>query len=222
MLTREQARAFYDRFGARQDGQGFYEDPATRELVAHAGFERAGAVFELGCGTGRFAAELLAHYLPSAARYAGCDLSPTMIELARGRLRPFGDRAEVRLTDGSPPLDLSDASVDRFVSNYVLDLLPADDVRQLLREAHRVLTPDGRLCLVSLTHGVTVLSRLVSRLWTRVHAWRPDLVGGCRPLALRDFAAADAWTLEHHRVVVAWGVPSEVLVARKATPGARP
>ena len=36
MLSSDEARAFYDRFGARQDSQAFYEDPATRDLIVHA------------------------------------------------------------------------------------------------------------------------------------------------------------------------------------------
>ena len=214
-MAREDIRAFYDRFGTRQDRQGFYEDAATRDLVAHAGFEEARAVFEFGCGTARFAEGLLAHRLPEGAVYTGCDLSSTMIDLARGRLKPFGDRAHVEFTDGSVRLDKSDAAFDRFVSNYVLDLLPEEDITLLLQEAHRTLRPDGRLCLVSLTHGITRLSRFVSQLWARVHSWRPSLVGGCRPIELQDLILEREWKVEYRNVVVACGVPSEILVARK-------
>jgi ubiquinone/menaquinone biosynthesis C-methylase UbiE len=215
MMAREEIRVFYDRFGASQDRQGFYEDPATRDLVAHAAFERATAVFEFGCGTGRFAEGLLAHQLSEGAIYTGCDISSTMIDLACARLKPFGDRIHLQLTDGSVRLHRPDAAFDRFVSNYVLDLLPPEDIRLLVQEAHRMLTPDGRLCLVSLTHGTTLLSRLVSQVWARVHSWRPSLVGGCRPMYLQDFVLERSWKIEYRNVVVAHGIPSEILVARK-------
>ena len=214
-LTRAQARAFYDRFGSKQDGQAFYEDAAVRDLLAHAEFERANAVFEFGCGTGRFAETLLTHHLPAAARYVGCDVSTTMVDLARERLTRFADRADVRLTDGAPRIEAPDAAFDRFVSNYVLDLLAPDDIACVLSEAHRVLTPGGRLCLVSLTHGTTWASRLVSWVWARVHRLRPQLVGGCRPLTLRPFLSDERWRIVHHRVVVAYAIPSEVVVAEK-------
>ncbi|HSD11768.1 MAG TPA: class I SAM-dependent methyltransferase [Candidatus Binatia bacterium] len=214
-MTREEIRLFYDRFGTRQDRQGFYEDAATRDLVAHAGFEEARTVFEFGCGTGRFAAGLLAHQLPEGAVYTAYDVSSTMVELARRRLMPFGHRVHVQLTDGSVRLDMPDTTFDRFVSNYVLDLLPAEDIVLLVQEAHRVLTPDGRLCLVSLTHGTTSISRLVSRVWTRVHGRRPNWVGGCRPIGLRDFIQDRLFQVEYRNVVVARGIPSEILIARK-------
>lgn len=121
MLTREKVRTFYDRFGALQDRQAFYEDIATRDLIAHANFEEAKTVFEFGCGTGRFAADLVGHRLAEKSSYTGCDLSATMVGIARGRLAQFGACAQVQLTDGTLHLAASDATFDRFVSNYVLD-----------------------------------------------------------------------------------------------------
>ena len=53
MLSRQEARAVYDRIGAWQDTQAFYEGPALDALIAHGSFEDARAVFEVGCGTGR-------------------------------------------------------------------------------------------------------------------------------------------------------------------------
>ncbi len=215
MLDRDQARSYYDRFGSKQDKQGFYEDPATRNLLVHARFDNAEAVFEFGCGTGRFARELLASYLPERATYAGYDLSPAMVRLARERVAEFGDRARVHLSDGSPQLNVPDASADRFVANYVLDLLPIPDIEAVLDEAHRVLGPEGLLCLVSLTYGQGPLSRMIVWTWQRVHRFDPRLVGGCRPLRLEEFVPPDSWTIRHREVVVSFGIPSEVLVASK-------
>ncbi len=215
MLSQEEARAFYDRFGAKQDWQRLYEGRAVQRLLAQGHFAQAEAVFEFGCGTGAFARGLLANYLPPEATYLGCDLSTTMVRLSRARLAPFGGRAQVCLTDGSVHLPAAGATVDRFIANYVLDLLPADEITALLAEAHRLLKPGGLACLVSLGHGVTPLSRLVAALWAWVHAQRPGLVGGCRPLALGDFITAEMWQVRYQETVVALGVPSEVVVARK-------
>ena len=205
----------HDRLGARQDSQRFYEDVATGDLVAHAGFDAARGVFEFGCGTGRFAEGLLSDHLPERASYRGIDLSSTMVDLASARLVRFGDRARVLRTDGVSVLDAPDGSFDRFVSNFVLDLLPNQDIRFVLAEAHRVLEPAGRVCLVSLTHGSTPVSRLLVRALSRVHAVRPILVGGCRPVELRDFLSTSVWRIDHLKVVTAFGVPSEVVVATK-------
>lgn len=214
-LTRDEARDFYDRFGRRQDAQAAYEDVALDALVAHARFDGARAVFEFGCGTGRFARRLLDSHLPATATYAGVDLSATMIGLARQRLAPFGDRATATLSDGSPRQDAAGASVDRFVSTYVLDLLPEAEIRAVVDEAHRLLAPGGLLAVTGLTRGATPVSRLVTALWRFVHRLRPRLVGGCRPIVARDFLDDARWEVVHHGSVVARGLTSEVLVAEK-------
>jgi SAM-dependent methyltransferase len=213
-LSRDEARRIYDRIGAWQDSQAFYEDRATGLLLRVADFESAARVFEFGCGTGRFAEGLLSRKLGPAATYRGVDLSPKMIALARRRLARWGARAELRLTDGSPPDDEPEASCDRFVSNYVLDLLSEEDVASVVRAAHRMLEPGGLLCLVGLSTGSGPLSRLVSRAWSGLHALRPSLVGGCRPLELLAWVGPPAWELLRHERVAPFGVSSEVVVAR--------
>ncbi len=212
-LSHEQVRRFYDRFGARQDSQAFYERAAQDELIAHAGFEQAGAVFEFGCGTGRFARTLLEGVLPATARYTGMDLSRTMVGLAGQALAAFGDRARVILSDGAIRFPLADQSVDHVVSSYVFDLLSEADIRLAFSEAARVLKPGGRVCLLSLTRGVGPVSRMVTSLWRLLYRLHAPLVGGCRPIVLEDHMNRDIWSLEYHRVVVRYGIPSEVLVA---------
>jgi len=213
VLSREEARGFYDRFGSRQDSQGFYEDPALRQLVDHAGFEQASAVFELGCGTGRFAGELLGSRLPSTATYIGTDPSSTMADLARRRLAPWGDRARIALSDDSGRFPLPAHSVDRVIATYVLDLMSEEDIHDSLAESRRVLVDGGRLCLVSLTHGVSVGSRLVIALWSLVFRLNAALVGGCRPIELAGYLPPTDWCIVHRGVVTPFGVPSEILVA---------
>lgn len=215
VLSPPAARAYYDRFGKKQDSQGFYEDPALDDLIAHAGFQDARSVFELGCGTGKLAARLLGEHLPSSASYLGCDLSPVMIDIAERRLEPFGARARVALSDGAVRFPLADGSVDRVVSSYVLDLLPEAEIRRFFSEAHRTLSPQGKVCLASLTRGFGLASRLVSLLWTMVFKLRPGLVGGCRPIRLESFLDPSRWRILHRKLLAPYGVPSEVLVAER-------
>jgi ubiquinone/menaquinone biosynthesis C-methylase UbiE len=214
-FTHAQARAFYDRFGRRQDWQAFYEDRAVACMLRHAALASARSVVELGCGTGRLAARILRETLPADGRYLGVDVSSTMVALARQRLTPWRDRAEVRHSSGEPRIALPDGSCDRFVSAYVLDLLSDADIAATLGEAHRLLAPGGRLGLVSLTTGDDRLSRALCTAWSAVHRWSPALVGGCRPVVLRDRLSDEGWHTLHHEIVAAFGLRSEVLVAER-------
>ncbi len=213
LFTRQQAKAFYDRFGSKQDAQAFYEDAALDDLIAHAGFEQSASVFELACGTGRLAQRLLSRHLPATATYLGIDISTTMIGLAAPRIAPYADRAKVMQSDGAMQFPLPDHSVDRVVCVYLFDILSEDDVRQAIAEARRVLKPGGKLCVASLTEGVTVASRIVSTLWSQAFRLHPLLVGGCRPIRLDQFFVPASWSLDRRNVVVRFGVPTEVVVA---------
>src|SRR6266508_882694 len=212
-LSHHEAKAFYDRFGARQDSQAFYEDCALQELVRHSNFAHAGSVVEFGCGTGRLALRLLSEELPPEARYLGLDVSDTMVALASSKLAPYRERAEVRLCDGQVALPVPDSSADRVVSAYVTDLLSETYTLLFLEEAKRALKPDGLLCLVGVTHGVGLLGHLVSGFWTAIHRLRPSLVGGCRPVLLTPQLERTGWSIVYSAVVRTWGIPSEVLVA---------
>jgi ubiquinone/menaquinone biosynthesis C-methylase UbiE len=224
MLSHQQAKAFYDRFGRKQDWQSFYEDVATEAVIRNGKFDSAEAVFEFGCGTGRFAAGLLERHLSTDARYVGVDISETMVGLAKERLVGFGSRAGVYLSDGSPQLDFPTATFDRFVSNYVFDLLEVEDIRTVLQEAWRILSKEGLLALVSLTHGCTFVSRLVENLWVAVHDIRPGLVGGCRPISLSALVTEPSWRVIYEKRFSRWGLVSESLVAQKtgSSPTIRP
>jgi ubiquinone/menaquinone biosynthesis C-methylase UbiE len=215
MLSHRESRAVYDRIGARQDWQAFYEGPATADLVAHLALDQAHAVLEFGCGTGALAAALLRDRLSDGCRYLALDSSPVMARLAAEKLAPWGTRAEVRLTDGLLVIEAADGSFDRLLSTYVLDLLSEHDIALLLAEAHRVLAPDGRLGLVGLTWGRGWLSALVSRLWSGLHRLDARLVGGCRPIEAAGYLSPAQWRLEYRNLVSPWGVSSEIVVARR-------
>ena len=188
-LSSEQARRVYDRIGPAQDWQRFYEDAATADLVAHARFDTSHMVVELGCGTGRFGAALLARHLPVDAAYVGVDLSPRMVALASDRMRPWRARATVSLIDGEATIPVADGAADRFVANYVFDLLGPEETRGI--------------------------AKFVSRAWTGVWTRRPALVGGCRPVRLVDALDPSAWDVRHRGTVVAWGIASEIVIAAR-------
>jgi ubiquinone/menaquinone biosynthesis C-methylase UbiE len=214
-LSHQEARRVYDRIGARQDTQAFYEDVTTRELIRHGNFSSAGAVFEFGCGTGRFARMLLGDHLGPTATYRGVDLSPAMVGLAERRLSEFGERARVVLTDGGAPSSEPPASFDRFVSNFVFDLLSEADIAAVVSEAHRMLRPGGLLCLASLSPGHGVVSRTVIRVWSFVHRLDPRFVAGCRPIELLTFLEEERWKVRHHQALAPFGLPSEAVVAER-------
>ena len=214
-LSREDARAYYERFAEKQDSQGWYEDAALDRLIDAGGFSDAHAVLELGCGTGRFARQLLDRHLPKDAHYLGLDISSAMLTLAAERLQPHGDRAMLALADATAPLPVADRSFDRLIAAYLLDLLPRSGAQALIGEAARALAPGGLLCLASLTQAQGGLTGLVARSWSAVQRLAPNWVGGCRPVLLTELLDVEQWEVIVRETVSPWSVASEVVVARR-------
>jgi SAM-dependent methyltransferase len=100
-------------------------------------------VLDLGCGDGRFAAELVA----SGARVVGVDVAEEAIQRARRGVAA----AEFRLAPEDGALPVEDEWADVVWAGEVLE--HAVDVVGLLLEARRVLAPDGRLLATTPAHG---------------------------------------------------------------------
>ncbi len=215
MLKPSEAKEYYDGFGIRQDEQGFYEDEPLAALIAQLDMTNAASVVELGCGTGRFALDLMENHLPEPATYLGIDISDTMVSIAQQRLAVFGERARVVQGNGAFELPCQDSGCDRVIATYVLDLLSPEDARAFIREAYRALAPGGLIGIAGLTRGERPVSRAVSALWQTVQRVWPRRVGGCRPVEAATYLDAEKWTIVSRRIVTQSSIPSEVIVARK-------
>ena len=183
-LAPGQAAGVYDRIGWLQDTQLVFEAPALARLTADGRLSEAHYPVAIGCGTGRFARDLLTKVCGPQCRYVGLDVSPRMCRIATARLSRWSTRARVMQVDGTLPLPLPAAGADRVAAAFVVDLLPTEYARQLLADTQRVLAPGGLLCLASLVQGSTRASRAFSSAWSILAERAPALLGGCRPVVL--------------------------------------
>lgn len=121
-----------------------------------------GRVVDVGCGTGRAAAELHAR----GANVTGLDVDEHILGLARERW-PWLD---FRVADAGA-LPLEDASVAGYRADKVLHSVP--DPEAAVREAHRVLAPGGRIVVVGQDWDVLVVDSddpELTRTMTRARA----------------------------------------------------
>ena len=132
-VTRDWDARTYDRVADPQTRWG----TAVLERLPLDGDER---VLDAGCGSGRVT-ELLANRLPRG-RVVALDGSPSMIDAARERLAPFGDRIEYVVADLGQPLPI-DGTVDAILSTATFHWVPDHDA--LFRNLAAVLRPGGRL-----------------------------------------------------------------------------
>jgi ubiquinone/menaquinone biosynthesis C-methylase UbiE len=99
-----------------------------------------GDVLEVGCGSGAMAAEIVRRY--PAVRLTATDYDESMVDAARERLVPFGDRASVRRADATD-LPFPDGGFDVALSFIMLHHVI--DWEHAVGELVRMLRPGGQL-----------------------------------------------------------------------------
>lgn len=214
--------ALVDFFDLRADAYDRQLRLERRALDAAAALAEplAGAtVVDLATGTGALAAALIRR----DARISGLtavDAAPHMLERARPRLAPLGDRGSLILSDVRD-VPLPDASADVVTIGYLLHLLAPPERTRALAEAHRLLRPGGRV--VAIVHGSPrdPVGRVYRGAWRTLNRLLPDAIIGEGPM--RDLAPVV--TRAGFRVETAHRLPgvywSQVLRARRPGEGER-
>jgi 2-polyprenyl-6-hydroxyphenyl methylase/3-demethylubiquinone-9 3-methyltransferase len=115
-------------------------------------------VLEIGCGTGFHLLALAAEY----GRGLGVDLSPAMIDVARGRLGPGQGHVAFAVDAAERLATLADGSVDVALAIGALEHML--DQEAVCRGVFRVLKPGGRFVCLTLNGGGLWYRRLAPAL----------------------------------------------------------
>jgi demethylmenaquinone methyltransferase/2-methoxy-6-polyprenyl-1,4-benzoquinol methylase len=219
----EATRTFYDRISGVYDALADASEHASRErgleLLAPAPGER---ILEVGFGTGH-ALVALARAVGPTGRASGIDLSEGMARVSRERLQDAGldDRIEIRV-GAAPPLPWPDSGFDAVTMSFTLELLPDAVIPELLAETRRVLRPEGRLGVVSMSVAPRGESEsALTHTYKWLHRHFPHIFD-CRPIdAVSRVREAGFDTSEVVDMSI-WTLPVVALLAVPATePGGR-
>jgi ubiquinone/menaquinone biosynthesis C-methylase UbiE len=153
----ERVRSIQDKNAPRYDRQmTFFDRVLFGDGRRWACSQARGEVLEIAVGTGRN----LPHY-PAGTRLTGIELSTEMLGIARRRATDLGIDADLRQGDAQA-LEFPDESFDTVIITLALCTIPDD--RAAVREARRVLRPDGRLVLLEHVRSPALPVRAVQRL----------------------------------------------------------
>jgi SAM-dependent methyltransferase len=150
-----------------------------RTLARTAELVRDAAVVEIGCGTGTTALRLAPH----AARYVATDVSPRMIEIARGK-HGAGGPAHLSFAIAAADAPVAgEGSCDVVLAFNLIHLVP--ERAALLARAHAMLRPGGLFvtktpCLAEMTPLIRLLVPVLR------------LIGKAPPVAFFTGAALEA------------------------------
>jgi SAM-dependent methyltransferase len=168
-------------------------------------------VVDLGCGTGSTLAQV------DAGLAIGIDVSAAALARAAEALVHLHDSSFLLVqADLKDPLPVASASADQVLCHDVLECLPDPDA--LVREAARILGPDGRLVLAHTDYDTLVFAsedlaltrRLVHAYCDTQQPWM-DAVDGTIGRHLVDIASRSGLQVED--------VQATVVLSRRFVPG---
>jgi len=136
-------RDFYEDLWERLPEQLVAPDLDLRLAHLHAGVHAGDRVLDLGCGDGRFTAELAR----TGAAATGVDIAEAALKRARAAYPDL----DFRLAPFDGPLPFHDGSFDVVWTSEVIEHVA--DTARWLSEVRRVTVPRGRLLLTTPSHG---------------------------------------------------------------------
>jgi len=212
--TKDEAKASYNRLSRFYDVvAGGAERKHTDAGLALLGVREAESILEIGFGTGH-ALAALAKAVGPGGKVTGIDISVGMTRVARARLSKLGLLSRVELDVGDAArLPYPDASFDAVFMSFSLDLIDTPEIPVVLGECRRVLTPAGRICIVSMTN--LGKQGVMSQAYGWSHRKMPKLVD-CRPIFAARSLEQAGFEVKSEKRALMWGLPVETVLAKKA------
>jgi ubiquinone/menaquinone biosynthesis C-methylase UbiE len=211
--TKDEARRSYDRISRYYDCvSGIFERKYTGMALERLAVREGETVLEIGFGTG-YCLKKIAESVGPEGKVCGIDLSAGMMAVAKKRLFKAGlmDRVELHTGDAAD-LPFDDGTFNAAFMSFVLELFDTPEIPKVLRQIKRVLKPEGRLGVVSMSkeYGETIFMRL----YERAHVKWPGLVD-CRPIYLERALREAGYTIKSQAKVKLSGLPGKIVIALK-------
>jgi len=175
-ITEENVKTNYSKVAWFYDVWGkCTESKAADKVLEFAHIQNGESVLEVAIGTGVFFERIVK--LNSNGSCEGIELSASMKELADKRLINY--ETNYKISQGSAyNLPFNNSTFDLLVNNFMIDLLPENDFDKVLTEFNRVLKPNGRAVISTMTFGKSGLNKI----WDFIAKTMPKLLTGCRPV----------------------------------------
>ncbi len=209
--SKADAQASYNRLSKIYDvlvaaGERRYREAGLTLLDIKAG----DCVIEIGSGTGLSLVEF-AKRTGDDGFVMGLDLSTGMLKVTGDRLSEADLGKKVSLCCGDAAyLPVKDGAFDAAFMSFTLELFDTPEIPVVLQEIRRILSPGGRLCIVSLSRAGK--RGLMTNLYEWGHRRFPKLLD-CRPIYLANALTTAGCKLLKELEMSYWGLRVSVVLA---------
>ena len=211
LRTKEDAKRSYDRISRYYDFlTGVFERKYAEMALERLSISEGETVLEIGFGTGYCLKRIAESVGPKGKAY-GIDLSTGMMKISKERLEKAGLEDRVKLFCGdAASLPFDDRVFDAVFMSFTLELFDTPEIPKVLEQIKRVLKPEGRFVVVSMSkeNGESVFLKLYEWLHNRL----PKYVD-CRPIYVEQSVRQAGYTIRNKERVRLFRLPGEIVVA---------
>ncbi|MBD3189523.1 MAG: methyltransferase domain-containing protein [Candidatus Heimdallarchaeota archaeon] len=210
--SREEAKQAYDKMSSWYDLFSCFEKRYRNIGLEKLDVQEGEKVLEIGFGTGHCVLSL-AKSVGSSGKVFGIDISEGMFQVTSSKLQKAGlsDRVEL-ICDDAISLPYVDQFFDAVFICFTLELFDNPEIPQVLAECQRVLSPNGRMCVVSLNKKPK--DSLMVRIYEWFHKKFPRRID-CRPIPVQEVMTNAHFTIIDKKELSMWGLPVIVVLANK-------
>ena len=209
---KEETKTYYNRLSRWYDLiSGPAESRFKKKGLSLLNAQPGETVLEIGFGTGQCVQDL-AKSVGSNGKVYGIDLSSGMLQVAQSRLRKAGlaDKVELRQGDAlqSP---YENEFFDALFMSFTLELFAIPEIPILLKACKRVLSSQGRMCIVSMSKRET--EGFMIKLYQWAHQKWPVYID-CRLIDARSEIEQAGFHIEQLVHMSLFGLPVDIILAR--------
>jgi len=211
--TKAQAKESYDKISRFYDYfAGIFEKKYRDMALNQLNIKRGETVLEIGFGTGHCLKQI-AESVGENGKVYGIDISSGMLEVTKKRLEKAGLIDRVKLYCGdSLKMPHEDNKFDAVFMSFTLELFDTPEIPKVLDETKRVLKPNGRIGVVSMSKddGSSILVRLYE--WS--HKKFPQYAD-CRPIYVEKSLKEMGFGIKHKEKIKIFGLTGKIVVGLK-------
>ena len=210
--SKGEARASYNRLSRCYDLFSRFESKYREAGLSKLAAKESETVLEIGFGTG-LCILALARAVGEHGKVYGIDIAEGMCNLAQSKVTRAGlsDRVELQCGDAAQ-LPYEPDFFDAVLMSFTLELFDTPEIPAVLRECHRVIKNEGRICVVAMSGDSK--PGMMLRLYEWFHCRFPGYVD-CRPIFAGKALQEAGFKVEDVTVMSMWGLPVEIALAIK-------